>query len=336
LEKAKEFIMSNPHQIRTNRRFLKLSCCAAILLLLSSILSHRVLAQNQQPKKAVVSKQTLIAKDNWPIHITYYQSDDGKEAPVVVLLHTKGGNRLVWEGATGLAQKLHKKGYAVITVDLRKHGESKSPTGAVPETGTKKNSFDSTSLKPNDYKAMVAFDLEAVKRFILKEHINQNLNMQKLAIVAAGMSGPIAVNFAMLDWLKKPYDDAPTFAARTPRGQDVKALALISPDANLPGMQSGKPLLQLRNPDLGIAFMFAVGTKDSLDKGQTRKMYSQVSGITKNKTRTYYQTYPIKLRGTDLFGKGIRIEDHVSVFLDKHLKALEIEWRDRRPRFDRK
>jgi hypothetical protein len=105
-----------------------------------------------------------------------------------------------------------------VTVDLRKHGESKTA-----------DEQDST-LRPNDYAAMRG-DLQAVKNFLLAEHQEKKLNISKLGIIAADDMCPVAATFTQDDWLIPPYDDAPVTdpAARTPRGQDVRALVLLSP-----------------------------------------------------------------------------------------------------------
>jgi hypothetical protein len=69
----------------------------------------------------------------WPIVTTYFESQSGKESPVIILLTSTEGsdkvdarNRLIWQ-STALA--LQKSGFAVITADLRKHGESIPPCG---------------------------------------------------------------------------------------------------------------------------------------------------------------------------------------------------------------
>ncbi len=302
-----------------------------IAALASLVLTAAAAPVQAQGTVAVVEKKTLTASDGWPIHITYYQSGEGKESGVVILLHQRGGNRLVWD--TGFAKRLQDEGYAVITVDLRKHGESKSPTAAEPgvDTGSKRGG-DANELSRIDYFQMAAADLEAVKDFLYKEHQAQKLNMRKTAIIAPEMSAPVAMNFAWKDWFKKPYDDAPTFAARTPRGQDIRAMVLLSPEDVVPGLSTGKPLLDLRNPAFGIAFLFCYGTKDRADRGGSRKMYQKVAGIPQNKDRTYLKSYNYKLRGTELIGKKIRVEEHILAFLDKHLKQLNGPtdvWRDR-------
>src|SRR5690606_1715727 len=106
-----------------------------------------------------------------------------------------------------------KLGLAVVTVDMRKHGESKtSPAGRTE-----------TVMRHEDYQHMWQGDLEAVKQFLMEEHKQRKLNVNKLAIIAAGEMAPIAARFTVFDWSKPPYDDAPIPRERTPRGQDVRA-----------------------------------------------------------------------------------------------------------------
>lgn len=278
-----------------------------------------------QSSGAVTEDRQLRAKDGWPIRITYFKSPAGRESPVVVLLHMEGGNRQIWKA---FGQKLQAEGFAAISVDLRKHGESQPSGGA---TAGKRR----PGLTANDYKAMVSQDLEAVKRFIFEEHQNENLNMRKLSIVAAEMSAPIAINYAILDWNKKPHDDAPTPAARTPRGQDVRALVLLSPQDRVPGVSTGRAMPILRNPQLGISFLIGVGQKDGLDKGEAKKLHSQLTTIEGNEKRMYLQEYPYNLRGTDMLGKKIRTEDHILFFLNEHLKKLPDPWVNRQSRLAR-
>ena len=209
----------------------------AIGLCLSWLLvtGERLPAQAKKKKPLAGPEDvTFRTKDQKLLAGTYYASNQGKEAPVVVLLHMKGGNRLVWRI---LAPKLQQQGFAVITVDLRGHGQSKGGSSTTAKKkATKKKSkgkskrrnVEDVNLRPQDYHAMVRLDLEAVKKFIYEQHQEQKLNMRKMGIVAAGMSSAVAVNFAARDWNKEPYEDG-LGSARTPRGQDVRALVLLSP-----------------------------------------------------------------------------------------------------------
>jgi len=278
--------------------------------------------------------RTLTTEDGVSIHITYYKSTGEKEAPVVVLLHMKDGNRFVWEG-DGLAKKLQQEGYAVVTVDLRQHGESKIG-GAVgggnanqaKKKGKKGGGMD---LKPIEYELMYEQDMEAVKQFIFTEHQAGRLNMNKMAIVGAEMGASIAAAYAVLDWDKAPYDDSSDERYKTPRGQDVKALVLISPQEKFHGLQFSRAIQVLKNPDLGIAFFVCSGN-DSKDEKESKKIFDMLTSPSYDKKRMASRTYAAKLSGTDLLYKGLSLEDDIVGFLNSTVKKIDSPWRDRRSR----
>lgn len=299
-----------------------------------TVLALLLLAPAAQAQSGQVRTEVLQSEaDRRPIHITYFpavpKSGGTENAPAVILLHGKDGDRLVWEqkgaGATGksFAAVLQDQGYAVVSVDLRKHGESKLE-GEMP------------MLRPNDYRAMLG-DLEAVKGFLFQEHQDKKLNMNKTGIIAADDMAPVAVTYAQLDWQKKPYDDAPVTdpAARTPRGQDIRALVLLSPSQNAGALNILGPLRTLRDPRLGVAVMVVYGTQDSEDKGVSKRVYQNMTGPPENKDRVEIKEFPVKFRGTDLTAKRIFAEVPILQFLDKNLLQLQSEWRDRRSRLQR-
>jgi len=299
------------------------------------ILTHSTQVHAQTKKTAAAKSQdlTLSARDGWPIRITYYPAtgSQGKESPVVILLHDKGGNRLIWKRS--FARALQLRGYAAIGVDLRKHGESRPTNGGAAISG--KTAKSSVDLKPADYNAMVAGDLEAVKKFLLKEHQAEKLNMRKTAIIAAGMTCPVALNFTALDWLKKPYDDAPTLAAKTPRGQDVRALILLSPEQSVSGLQpSVRAATNIRSPVYQISVLICVSSQDKLDRGTSKKIHTQLTSVTANKKRMLLKKYKGRWRGTDLLNKSsVKVEPLMLNFLDKYVKNLNRQrdlWRSRK------
>jgi len=294
------------------------------LLTLCALLATSSVVRAQVPaKKAANEDKTLTAKDGAGIAITYFKSNAGQDAAVVVMLHGKGGNRQIWKA---YAEALQKADFAVITVDLRGHGESAGGTGGAA-TG-KKN--DAGSPKAKDYAAMVAGDMEAVKKFLFEEHQKKQLNMNKLGIVAADMSTPVAISYAELDWEKKPYDDAPTLAQQTPRGQDVQALVLLSPEATAPGLNVTRSLGVVRV--LGRPVMLGVGSKNKADLTAANKMYDLLAP--KKEEYVYIERYETPLEGTNLLGKNLKVESHMFNFLNKHLKDYKSEWRDRRSKLE--
>ena len=339
-------------------------------------------AQDKKEKDKQVDDKTIPSlADGWPLKLTYYRSIEGKEAPVVVLLHMKNESRLVWSAPLpnvtppkGFAEQLHDRGFAVIAVDLRKHGQSKpgseddepKKTASDKDKDKAKKSSTGTELKPTDYVLMVR-DLDSVKRFIFEEHQKGNLNMRKTAIIAPAMSAAIAITFTAADWAKAPYDDAANLAMRTPRGQDVQAMLFLSPETTLPQVPAHQIAGQLKNTPM--AAWVVVGGSDTQDKDQAKKLFQLLGGdpakteTPKKKTETkpepkkttkekesdkgsdkknedrffYAELKGVKLRGTDLLGKNLKIEEHMIKFLEDHVKSLKgpiYEWRDRQSRLN--
>lgn len=281
--------------------------------------------------------QTLEAiQDGFPIHITYfpvteemYPNNTMDQAPVVVMLHGTDGSRLFWDrasrpntqGGKPFAEAVNSLGIAVITVDLRQHGES------VVEG-------QEQTLRPVDYPKMVAGDLLAVKKFIFDEHQAHHLNMNKMGIIAMEMSAPLALAFATADWQTTPHRDGPGGSFGTPRGQDVRSLILISPDQSAGRINNNPSINYLKDPAFGIDFLFIAGAEDEVDDGTTQELYDAVS---RQNTENCVLLEPMtSARGEDLFlNNSARIEPEILRFLDEHLKTVESEWINRLSRYER-
>lgn len=214
-------------------------------------------------------ERTLQTADGWPIRITYYESTAGKEAPVVVLFPGVEGfeasrTRKVWEG---VAKKLHADKYAVVLADLRKHGDSLPPTESDDERSRL------TRLTQADYSLMVTQDLEAIKAFLVEEHQREKLNIRKLGLGSAGSGCLVAAAFAANDWLKKPWPDAPVLALRTPRGQDVRAILMLSPEATVRGLDSTGPIREIATPVRGIAVHIYYNPSNRSEKRAAERLF---------------------------------------------------------------
>jgi pimeloyl-ACP methyl ester carboxylesterase len=298
-------------------------------------------AQNQAEGDRV--ERVLPTGDDWQIYVTYYpvfasKESIAKDSPVVVLLHGDKENRLVWEGEKGLAPKLQHEGFAVITVDLRKHGQSTNvgrPSGDSPAGG--KNT-EGTNLQSADFGNMVDEDLVAVKKFIFELHQAKRLNMNKMGIVAAESSAAVAVCFAGNDWKREPFDDAPSDDMKTPRGQDVRALVLLSPPQKSRGLSFTEALSEVRNPDWNVAFLTLYGKLNKPDKSAIDTHKRLFASTKANKDRIYLHGYNVNLRGTDLLGKHeVDAESTIVEFLKLHLKDIkDSPWRDRQSRLLKK
>jgi pimeloyl-ACP methyl ester carboxylesterase len=300
----------------------------SMTLLATSVLFAQSKDTKGPPKPQEI---TLSSLGGWPISITYYESSNAADSPVVVLLHGKAGSKRVWDQK--FAPTLQQNGFAVVSVDLRKHGKSQA---AAATAGGSKNqkSRSKNRLSSLDYKAMVV-DMETIWKFLFKEHQAKHLNMQKTAIVASDISVPVALNYALIDWSKLPYDDAPVLAAKTPKGQTIRAMVLISPESSVPGLSSTRPTVQLKSPLFGISFFVCSAQGDSLDRGTSKKLFTQLSSVPNSEQRMFSKEFPGKLRGTDMLGRRLGIELEIIKFLDVFLKKLPGDWADRRNRLDR-
>jgi pimeloyl-ACP methyl ester carboxylesterase len=320
-------------------RFWRLGAIALVAAIASSGLASRANAQDL----ATHIERVLQTDDDWQIYITYYQTmakqeNVAKNTPVVVLLHGDKGNRLVWEGERGLAPRLQKEGFAVITVDLRKHGQSSNVARTAGDSPAGGKNTDGSNVQSSDYTNMVENDLPAVKKFIFEQNQQKKLNMNKMGIVGAEMSAAAAVCFAGDDWSKEPYDDAPSEDMKTRRGQDVRALVLLSPPAKTHGLRFTEALNAVRNPDWNVALLTLYGRLNKEDE-RAIKTHGKLFGATKaNKDRIYLHGYKVNLRGTDLLAKReVDAETTIVEFFKIHLKDLkDSEWRDRQSRLLKK
>lgn len=274
--------------------------------------------------------------DRFPIKITYYpapsgnQSGSTKDAPVVVIVPGEDENRTAWDKGssprnvpTKLPEELQKKGFAVITVDLRKQGES------VIEGREE-------STKPIDYQRMVLGDLEAVKEFIQKEHQAGRLNMRKMGMIGSGSGAPLAAAFAEFDWRKPPFDDHAIPAERTPRGQDVRSLVLISPQPKAGDARTGSSINYLKNPNFGITLMIIVGAEDTTNFRNAETLYKQFANAKGAEERAVLHTPPLKDHGIALLQHPVQVAyTPITQFFENRLKAVDAPWQDRRSRLVR-
>lgn len=290
------------------------------LVLIASLLVFTSLCEAQEKD---ATPTTLTTPSRVQLAATYWEATNGKESPVIVLLHSEGGNRKKWEPIAG---GLQKKGYAVLSVDLRKHGES--PGAAEDDTDIQ--------LKPADYSAMITDDMEAVKSFLIEKHHASELNIRKTGLVAIGNMGAVAINAGWVDWMRKPYPDGPP-SARTPRGQDVQTIVLISPNANVKGVKTNDGMKQTKIA--GIKYLVVVGAKDKGKKTSAEKILKSLKAGLRKGTETEQiltYSYPSKLNGEDLVARESRsMLTLLTEFHDTKLKPVAQPWRDRHNRLNK-
>jgi pimeloyl-ACP methyl ester carboxylesterase len=203
----------------------------AFVLLALALLAPRASAQGVRPRPP--EDITLSTKDGVQIKITYYASSAGAEAATVVMLHDFNETRAVFEplalalqnpprpaeGVTPMASR------AVITVDLRGHGRSKTAFGP----GGASVGLDVEHFGPQDFQYMVHQDMEAVRAFLVERNDARELNLNRTCVLGSGMGANVALLWAFRDWATPPLPVRK-------QGQDVQALVLLSPRWNYRGL----------------------------------------------------------------------------------------------------
>jgi pimeloyl-ACP methyl ester carboxylesterase len=272
----------------------------------------------------------LTTKDGVRLGITYYASDKGQEAVPVVLLHDHKESRVVFNPlATALQNPPDpdSPSLAVITFDFRGHGESTTAMGP----GGQIRKFDAARLRTGDYRAMVQFDMEAVRKFLVDKNDAGELNLNKLCLVGVGMGANVAVYWAAKDWSAPPL-------AVGKQGQDVKGLVLVSPRWNYRGLKLLEPM---KYPAIrsSISTLIAFGDEDGKTARDAKNIYKILARYhpepprdqREEKKDLFFIGLPTSLQGTKLLTTPqFRMLPRLLGFIDARIVQKEYEWSRRR------
>jgi pimeloyl-ACP methyl ester carboxylesterase len=309
------------------------------LILLAALHSQFArLAPAQGAAPAAGESVSLTTRDGVQLKISYFAgtarkgSPEAKQTTPVVFLHDYKGSRAVF---AGLVEKFQAAGkaesggaFAAVTVDLRAHGEStKVANNAQAE-------LNAAKLNKDDYVAMASYDLDAVRNFLVTKNDDGELNLNKLCLVGSGMGASVAANWALTDWSYPPL-------AVGKQGQDVKAIAMISPRWTYNGLLMQGPM-QFRALKERVAWMVVYGDKDPKFQTDAVRITKQLerfhpatddtgakrptSGLTVLKLDT-------RLQGDSLLTQvGVSADDQIVKFLTKNVADTQQEWTSRRNR----
>ncbi len=286
----------------------------------------------------------LETADGLQLSATFWPGTEGKQSVPVILLHDLKGSR---NDFGDLPSDLQQLGHAVLVPDLRGHGKSKEKVGA-------RKPLDAEAMPRTEFAAMVRFDMEKLKQFLMKKNDAKELNIEKLCVVGAGMGASVAVNWTRLDW------DWPPLATGK-QGQDVKALVLISPEWSTPGLSLKAALAPpahrltildqklrqlLKKPDQ-LDFRREVAVLSVVGKGNARAVRDARQVFTKfERARSdpkaeegdgsrpkdlYYGTLGTKLQGTKMLGvQGLNLEKYIAQFIKRCLVDRPYSWKSRK------
>lgn len=315
--------------MRLTPRFMGLIC---LVMLLSSTQQVATFAQGRRSADRDKGEDiSLTTKDGVQLKATFYASSMGREAVPIVMLHDQKESRALF---SGLARVLHSPpaesglpSHSVLTVDLRGHGGSTTQSNNYGQT----RELEAAKLGKQDFINMVRFDMEEVRKFLVKKNDEGVLNLNKLCLLGCGMGANVATNWAAVDW------SAPPLASRK-QGQDVKGLILVSPDWGFRGIPMLTPL---KHPGVRekLSVLIIYGEED-------RQAAKSAETINKNLER-YHPTPPPEQRREkqDLFLVGLNTSLNgtrlvadpsfnmlpiIEQFLNNRLSKQDFEWIARR------
>jgi pimeloyl-ACP methyl ester carboxylesterase len=283
---------------------------------------------------------SLTTRDGVQLKISYFPgqarkgSPQAKQTTPVIFLHDYKGSRAVF---APLVQKLQavgkgqgegdRPGFAAVTVDLRAHGEStKLANNAQGE-------LNAAKVNKEDLIAMATNDMDAVRSFLVDKNDDGELNLNKLCLVGSGMGASVAANWALTDWSYPPL-------AVGKQGQDVKAIALISPRWAYEGLLMQGPM-QFRALKARVAWMLVYGDKDPKFKADATRLKNQLERFhpatddTGAKRTSGFTMLGIntRLQGDSLLTQvGGAAEDQIVKFLTENVGNTQQEWIPRRNR----
>lgn len=201
-----------------------------LLLTLGAALWSRAAAEDMQVETG----------DGVVIRGSYY-APSSSSAPALLLTHMLRKNRESWADFARFAQE---RGFAVLAIDLRGHGQS---------TQSEKGPIGESSFVEADFAAM-KLDVAAAVQWLRSR---PEIAPRSISLVGASIGANVALNYAAEDSL-------------------IVAVALISPGETYRGVKAG-PALQAYGPR---AILMAAAEDDNYSLVSVRKLESLATGAT--------------------------------------------------------
>lgn len=266
--------------------------CAATLLMLFAP-EGRAAEEAAASSGQTVEELQLETSDGIRIAAWYYPvPDDAKAVATVIVVHDLEGSH---KTVDNLARNLQRAGCAVVAPDLRCHGASGSrPAGS----GGKGDAADPRLLKKIDLESIAAAtggrlrgqsalrgEIEAVRNWIKQKSDSGTLDIDHLCVVGCGLGATLASMWTAADWNWPPTTTGP-------QGQQVRALALISPVWATKGISMSLPLtsdaIQHKIPILvmaGKGDRDAIRLFDQMKRFRPNEWFQQRSGQPADKAK---------------------------------------------------
>lgn len=307
-----------------------------------------VLVAAPAARAAAKTEVKFYTFDRVELHGTFYAPEGGPRSPAVILVHRLGGSRqdAGWEE---LATALRKADFAVLSFDLRGHGESTTveptafwrlPTNYTQIRGAnpKKEQIAFKDFR-TEYYPWLAHDLDAAKQFLDQQNNARLCNSSNLIVIGAQDGGAVAALWICWEWFhRRTEHDAfgRVFPVGPPEGQDISAAVWLSVPATLGrGSLSAwfrAPVSAGQRATVGekVAMQFLYGKEDTRAAQAARVLMDACKGSRGHPSLASLLAKPGKAAGADLLGKEeLKTEQDILNFLNAVLEKPHNLWAQR-------
>ncbi len=274
------------------------------LLLVSPGIGSFAYAQpdtEEAEKVAPVEKVKLTTKDGLRMVCHYYPGPKDKKTIPVILLHELKGQGSDFEAFALYLQSEEGGAHSVIAPDLRGHGGS---TEIRPEGSDQSKTISSNRIGKAQFQEMIQYDLESVKKFLVEKHDEQALNVDALTVIGSEMGAILALHWTARDWSWRPLPGIK-------RGQDVKAVVLLSPPTSFKGVTPQQALTQTDLRDT-ISLLLLYGARDTKATSASTRLYNTV----KRHRIVDFDSAEERREKKDLFSVGMKTREQGIKMLD--------------------
>lgn len=270
----------------------------------------------------------------------YWPSTQKTSGPCVLLIHRLGGNRTE-KGWDTLAEELQGKGFAVLSFDLRGHGDSTTVKNTfwnaaanmrgIRGANAKKEKIEFKEFLPSYY-PMLANDIAAAKVELHKRNNQRECNVKSTFIVAEEDGAALASLWVATEYQRRRplYNTQGFFTGYSdPYGKDIAAAVWLSFRPKLGKAGATMPVnTWFAKPEIreGVPMCFLYGQQDTTSGYFAKMLYDKVLQADNPRAKlklTYKGELPkTKLSGHDLLAKSdLATESHITEYMLKLVLA---------------
>lgn len=284
----------------------------AAVLLISPVMaqdSDRRKRNRRKDQVAAPRPVSLVARDGIKLRAWYFESNQGKDAIPVMLVHEWNSQASPYQK---LAMFLQKNGFAVLVPEYRGHGASKTYTAR----NGKEENFNTDRMSRHHVQAIVTADLESAKGFLKDENNDEKLNLNALTLIGVGEGSIFAALWAQRDW-------AFPSVGRVKQGQDVKAMVYLSPVNSFKGLKFDGVL---RDPNMLRLPTLVIAGADHDRASEAKRIVKQIEIAKRRMSRGAVKDFKSFMVPGGLYGHALidevgAVTPTIVKFIQEHVKT---------------